>query len=174
MNKTRKDSWQADEDLFLTNTVLTYIKEGKTQLQAFDHVSSVLERTVAGVGFRWNGTLRKRYEDNISEAKRFKKLKKHTPKVQSRDEEQSSSDSVDILIDELISLDTLNKQTTSKIDAIKHSLRLLDDQMTRLRQQLSKPIVTPEIDSEDIKALKLMFKKANEIMQQQESKKPAI
>ncbi|MBD7969578.1 hypothetical protein [Paenibacillus gallinarum] len=71
-------------------------------------------------------------------------------------------------------MDTLNKQTTSRINAVKHSIRLLEEQMTHVRQQLSKPIAAPEIDTEDIKALKLMFKKANEIMQQQESKKPAI
>lgn len=173
----RRDSWQAEEDRLLVTTVLTYIKEGKTQLQAFDHVSSVLGRTVAGVGFRWNGTLRKHYEDNMAEAKRFRKLQKHNLNVQANkpiDRVQSPSDSVDILINELLTMDSFNKQTTNKINAVKHSMRLLEEQMTHLRQQLSKPVITPEIDTEDIKALKLMFKKANEIMQRQESKKPAI
>lgn len=174
MNNTRKDSWQAVEDRLLANTVLTYIKEGKSQLQAFENVSSVLGRTAAGVGFRWNGTIRRYYEDDIVDAKRIKKLQEINPIVQANKPTDAPSDSIDVLIDELISMDNTNKETISKIEAIRHSMRLLEEQLGNLRYQLSKPIITPEIDSEDIRALKLMFKKANEIMQQQENKKPAI
>ena len=173
----RRDSWQAEEDHLLVTTVLTYIKEGKSQLQAFEHVSTVLGRTFAGVGFRWNGTLRKQYEGDIAEAKRVKKLQKHNTNVQINtpiDQVQAPSDSIDVLFDELLTMDTFNKQITNKINAVKHSIRLLEEQMTHLRQQPSKPDIAPEIDTEDIRALKLMFKKANEIMQQQENKKPAI
>lgn len=174
MNNTRKDSWQAVEDRLLANTVLTYIKEGKSQLQAFENVSSVLGRTAAGVGFRWNGTIRRYYEDDIADSKRIKKLQKSNPIVQANKPTDAPSDSIDVLIDELISMDNINKETISKIEAIRHSMRLLEEQLGDLRYQLSKPVITPEIDNEDIRALKLMFKKANEIMQQQENKKPAI
>lgn len=180
MYKTRRDSWQEDEDRLLTNTVLAYIKEGESQLKAFKKVSEVLGRTAAGVGFRWNGTLRKHYEDDIAEAKRIKKMQKNNRIVQTKapiDKVYVASDKIDVLdvlIEELIYMDDANKQMVNKIGAVKHSLRLLDDQMVHLRQQLSTPVATPEVDSEDIRALKLMFKKANEIIKQQENKKPAI
>ncbi|MFD1849156.1 RsfA family transcriptional regulator [Oceanobacillus bengalensis] len=74
MNETRQDAWTKDEDIILAETVLRYIREGKTQLEAFKEVASELSRTPAACGFRWNATIRKQYHDAIQLAKEERKL----------------------------------------------------------------------------------------------------
>lgn len=74
MNATRQDAWTEDEDVILAETVLRYIGEGKTQLEAFKEVAKQLSRTSAACGFRWNATIRKQYQDEIQRAKEERKL----------------------------------------------------------------------------------------------------
>ncbi len=69
----RQDAWTSDEDILLAETVLRYIREGKTQLEAFKEVGGKLSRTSAACGFRWNATLRKQYEEAIQLAKQNRK-----------------------------------------------------------------------------------------------------
>lgn len=59
--KIRKDSWTAEDDKVLANTVLTFIREGRTQIQAFEESAKILDRSKQACGFRWNKTLRKQY-----------------------------------------------------------------------------------------------------------------
>ncbi|RKQ37387.1 RsfA family transcriptional regulator [Oceanobacillus halophilus] len=73
MNETRQDAWMKDEDIILAETVLRYIREGKTQLEAFKEVANKLSRTPAACGFRWNATIRKQYQDAIELAKEERK-----------------------------------------------------------------------------------------------------
>lgn len=73
MNRNRQDSWTEDEDQLLAQTVLDYIRKGKTQLEAFKDVGERLSRTGAACGFRWNATIRKLYEKEIEEAKQQRK-----------------------------------------------------------------------------------------------------
>ncbi|MEN2464673.1 RsfA family transcriptional regulator [Ornithinibacillus sp. FSL M8-0202] len=74
MNATRQDAWTEDEDVILADTVLRYIREGKTQLEAFKEVAKQLSRTSAACGFRWNATIRKQYQEEIQRAKEERKL----------------------------------------------------------------------------------------------------
>ena len=73
MNTTRQDAWTKDEDLLLAEIVLRYIREGKTQLEAFKEVAKQLSRTSAACGFRWNATIRKQYQHAIEIAKAARK-----------------------------------------------------------------------------------------------------
>lgn len=73
MNTTRQDAWTKDEDVLLAETVLRYIREGKTQLEAFKEVAKKLSRTSAACGFRWNATIRKEYHNAIQFAKEARK-----------------------------------------------------------------------------------------------------
>ncbi|WP_068672486.1 RsfA family transcriptional regulator [Oceanobacillus sp. Castelsardo] len=73
MNDTRQDAWTNNEDIILAETVLRYIREGKTQLEAFKEVSYQLSRTPAACGFRWNATIRKQYHEAIEHAKEERK-----------------------------------------------------------------------------------------------------
>jgi prespore-specific regulator len=77
MSSTRQDAWNQDEDLLLAEVVLRHIREGGTQLQAFEEVGKQLSRTSAACGFRWNSFVRKQYKSGIELAKKQRKeLKK--------------------------------------------------------------------------------------------------
>ncbi|MCD5323682.1 MULTISPECIES: RsfA family transcriptional regulator [Pontibacillus] len=76
MVKVRQDAWSHEDDLLLAETVLRHIREGSTQLRAFDEVGDHLNRTSAACGFRWNAEIRKKYDQAIDLAKRQRKEKK--------------------------------------------------------------------------------------------------
>ncbi|MBB5172188.1 RsfA family transcriptional regulator [Texcoconibacillus texcoconensis] len=69
----RQDAWSKDEDLLLAEVVLRHIREGGTQLAAFEEVARKLSRTSAACGFRWNSTIRKQYKSAIARAKEDRK-----------------------------------------------------------------------------------------------------
>src|SRR5690606_16634074 len=56
--------------------VLAHIRDGSTQLQAFEAAGRKLKRTAAACGFRWNSNIRKQYKEAIDLAKKQKKEKK--------------------------------------------------------------------------------------------------
>lgn len=74
----RQDAWNQDEDLMLAETVLRHIREGGTQLAAFEEVAEKLSRTSAACGFRWNSAIRKKYVSAIQLAKKTRKDLKRT------------------------------------------------------------------------------------------------
>jgi prespore-specific regulator len=65
----RQDAWTPDDDLVLAEITLRHIREGSTQLTAFEEVAEKLGRTPAACGFRWNSCVRKKYEAAIQIAK---------------------------------------------------------------------------------------------------------
>ncbi|TDQ37999.1 RsfA family transcriptional regulator [Aureibacillus halotolerans] len=76
MIKVRQDAWSHEDDLLLAETVLRHIREGSTQLKAFDEVGDALNRTSAACGFRWNAEIRNKYEQAIAMAKKQRKAYK--------------------------------------------------------------------------------------------------
>ncbi|NEU31570.1 RsfA family transcriptional regulator [bacterium LRH843] len=74
--KVRQDAWSHEDDVLLAETVLKHIREGSTQLRAFDEVGDELNRTSAACGFRWNAVVRNRYMKQIAEAKKERKERK--------------------------------------------------------------------------------------------------
>ncbi|MCP3025577.1 RsfA family transcriptional regulator [Halobacillus sp. A5] len=78
MPKVRQDAWSHEDDLLLAETVLRHIREGSTQLRAFDEVGDVLNRTSAACGFRWNAEIRQKYEQAVELAKKQRKEKKRS------------------------------------------------------------------------------------------------
>ncbi|MCI1856625.1 MAG: RsfA family transcriptional regulator [Sporolactobacillus sp.] len=80
MTKVRQDAWSHEDDLLLAETVLRHIREGSTQLDAFEEVGDRLNRTGAACGFRWNAIVRKKYEQAIEIAKKQRKQKKRAEK----------------------------------------------------------------------------------------------
>lgn len=73
MSIARQDAWNQDEDLLLAEVVLRHIREGSTQLRAFEEVGRQLSRTSAACGFRWNSFVRKQYKSGIELAKKQRK-----------------------------------------------------------------------------------------------------
>jgi prespore-specific regulator len=76
MSKLRQDAWSEETDLLLAETVLRHIREGSTQLNAFEEVGDRLNRTSAACGFRWNAIVRNQYRDAIEIAKKQRKERK--------------------------------------------------------------------------------------------------
>lgn len=73
MTKVRQDAWSHEDDLLLAETVLRHIREGSTQLDAFEEVGDKLNRTGAACGFRWNAIVRRKYIQAIEIAKKQRK-----------------------------------------------------------------------------------------------------
>lgn len=69
MSAVRQDAWSEDDDLILAEVTLRHIREGGTQLSAFEEVGERIGRTSAACGFRWNSYVRKKYEPAIQIAK---------------------------------------------------------------------------------------------------------
>jgi prespore-specific regulator len=81
MSAIRQDAWSDEDDLILAEVTLRHIREGSTQLSAFEEVGERIGRTAAACGFRWNSFVRKKYEAaiQIAKAQRQKRtqFKKH-------------------------------------------------------------------------------------------------
>ncbi|TWI55789.1 RsfA family transcriptional regulator [Halalkalibacter nanhaiisediminis] len=93
MATIRQDAWSTDEDLILAEVVLRHIREGSTQLSAFEEVGERLSRTSAACGFRWNSTIRKKYESAIALAKKQRtKGKKERHLMESEWNDESSDE----------------------------------------------------------------------------------
>ncbi|WP_449537091.1 RsfA family transcriptional regulator [Ferdinandcohnia sp. Marseille-Q9671] len=88
--KVRQDAWSHEDDLLLAETVLRYIREGGTQLAAFDEVGDKLNRTSAACGFRWNAEVRNNYEQAIAIAKKQRKERKRALERMKKDTETIS------------------------------------------------------------------------------------
>ncbi|MBG9914528.1 RsfA family transcriptional regulator [Bacillus sonorensis] len=73
MMKQRQDAWSEENDLLLAETVLRHVREGSTQLNAFEEVGDRLNRTSAACGFRWNAVVRHQYEKALQLAKKQRK-----------------------------------------------------------------------------------------------------
>ncbi|MFC5589217.1 RsfA family transcriptional regulator [Sporosarcina soli] len=73
MVKVRQDAWIEENDTLLAETVLRHVREGSTQLSAFEEVGDLLNRTAAACGFRWNAVVRRDYEKELAEAKKERK-----------------------------------------------------------------------------------------------------
>ncbi len=73
MMKVRQDAWTEEDDLLLAETVLRHVREGSTQLNAFEEVGDKLNRTSAACGFRWNAVVRHNYEKALQLAKKQRK-----------------------------------------------------------------------------------------------------
>jgi len=71
--KSRQDAWTDENDLILAETVLRHVREGSTQLNAFEEVGDRLNRTSAACGFRWNAVVRHNYEQALQLAKKQRK-----------------------------------------------------------------------------------------------------
>ncbi|GEB33098.1 RsfA family transcriptional regulator [Brevibacillus sp. FSL K6-0770] len=82
MVASRQDAWTEDDDLVLAEVTLRHIREGGTQLAAFEEVGQRLGRTAAACGFRWNSCVRKRYDAAISIAKSQRQQLKKMGRIQ--------------------------------------------------------------------------------------------
>jgi len=129
--KTRDDAWTIEEDELLANTVLQYIREGNTQLNAFEEVGEKLNRTSAACGYRWNAELRKQYKDEIEAAKKERNNRKKSsrPRVE-------SSPVQNLSIDDCITfLKSLSFQKHQDLELLKNQNKELKMQYQELKSK---------------------------------------
>jgi prespore-specific regulator len=80
MTAVRQDAWSPDDDLILAEVTLRHIREGSTQLAAFEEVGQRIARTSAACGFRWNSCVRKKYDEAIGMAKQQRQKRNYLKK----------------------------------------------------------------------------------------------
>ncbi|MGM0902603.1 MAG: RsfA family transcriptional regulator [Bacillota bacterium] len=155
---TRQDAWTDDEDLMLAETVLRHIREGGTQLKAFEEVGKKLSRTGAACGFRWNSFVRKQYQSGIELAKKQRKeLKKQSKKVEDEPAiEKAVEDAAD-----------LNEVGTITIDVVKS---FLDD----LQEKVEKTSIQQENISKYDQRVKELEKKVFKLSAENEKLKEEL
>lgn len=138
MNTMRQDAWTKDEDILLAETVLRYIREGKTQLEAFKRVAKKLSRTSAACGFRWNASIRKQYDNAIRLAKQERKIGMNAvAPYESVQQGEKVNDPIDTAI-----LLLKQMQTSSSNDEIEKTfeerVNQLEEENQVLRQQIDR------------------------------------
>jgi prespore-specific regulator len=139
-NQERKDSWQPDQDTLLAETVLEYIRNNKTQLEAFETVASFLNRTTAACGFRWNSDVRKRYNEQIKQAKQERiitsKIKNSHALIHASIDtvklaDLSEVDPLDVIVENI-----LNYRTT--VFNMKRQIKSLSTELHKINSELEK------------------------------------
>lgn len=140
MNITRQDAWTDDEDIILAETVLRYIREGKTQLEAFKEVAKQLSRTSAACGFRWNATIRKQYQEAINFAR--EERKQGTRKISWDYLEQNKNQEKDTIETAILLLEKMKYNFFDESDVAQKEpekvVKHLEEKNERLTEQLSR------------------------------------
>ncbi|WP_027091093.1 RsfA family transcriptional regulator [Cohnella thermotolerans] len=178
MTAVRQDAWSPDDDMILAEVTLRHIREGSTQLAAFEEVGQRIARTSAACGFRWNSCVRKRYHEaiNIAKQQRQKRnyLKKQGIPPLSGSEKLTSEDGdtakSDVVTAETLSMDAVIRylrqwknsvqELTRQVRSLEKELKEKEEQLAELRQEnerLSKEVNEVQTDyrvvNDDYKAL---------------------
>ncbi|WP_243386715.1 RsfA family transcriptional regulator [Bacillus kexueae] len=179
MSATRQDAWTQDEDLLLAEVVLRHIREGGTQLSAFEEVGKKLSRTSAACGFRWNSYVRKQYTTGIELAKKQRKeLRKQNrdtikgtsePKIDQNTTALNLQDIIQYLkgLEDKHSIEELqgeNQELKGKVNALGEKLFQLEQENSALKRHLE------EVE-EDYRALIEIMEKARKMVVLQEEEK---
>jgi hypothetical protein len=184
MSTTRQDAWTRDEDLLLAEVVLRYIREGGTQLQAFEEVGKKLSRTAAACGFRWNSSIRKQYKSGIELAKKQRKEGKKRPAAEKElycDEKEdslsfheegihsrvqhSAQTKKDLSFDELLSF--LHKLYAKARDTAEYQeiISKYESELYSLEQKVKDVTIKNERIEKEMKAMESDYKALIEIME---------
>ncbi|MDR6227419.1 hypothetical protein [Desmospora profundinema] len=124
----RGRSWTEEEDQILTDEVLTSVRQGQSQLEAFERVGQRIGRTAGACGFRWNAVLRKREMRAFRNAKRERVAKQLNRR-------RSSGDSLKGVIRSLREMDQLYREDRRKLDQLERLYRDKAFQLRSLREK---------------------------------------
>ncbi|MFP3124791.1 RsfA family transcriptional regulator [Ectobacillus funiculus] len=155
--KTRQDAWTTEDDLLLAETVLRHIREGSTQLKAFDEVGDKLDRTSAACGFRWNAEVRQNYEEAVQIAKRQRKEMKRALANQS----QSAVAAKPARSPQLV----IDAEFSEELLPIKQTSLSMDDVIAYLRSYQQQTADTAKLEAEN----QLLRRQNEELKQQNEA-----
>lgn len=172
----RTDAWTGEDDKRLAMTVLQHIRDGSSQLRAFEEAAKHLGRTPAACGFRWNGVLRKQYMDALKAAKaermkpdkKFQMATRRSPQV-IFEEPMSSTQSETmkgvigfLMVYEHASrkLEARARQLRAECDALKEQLNAIYNQTWRH----DKPELTPGQLEADAQTLMEIMGRASKLV----------
>jgi prespore-specific regulator len=181
MSAIRQDAWSPEDDLILAEVTLRHIREGSTQLSAFEEVGERIGRTAAACGFRWNSSVRKKYDAAIQIAKSQRQKRNQVKKQTSSTGDVATASSVALLDNEAapkwegssedaLSFDAIirflrqwkgtHSELTRQLRALERELREKDEEIARLREEnerLSNEVNNVQTDyrivNDDYKAL---------------------
>jgi prespore-specific regulator len=160
--KQRQDAWSKEDDLLLAETVLRHVREGSTQLNAFEEVGDQLNRTSAACGFRWNAVVRQQYEKALDLAKKQRKQRSRLLKTEQKKEKEElykvpeltktvtaqsirlDQDQTSLTIDEVISflrsmdatydIKKENDRLRSELEVVKNEKNVLEKKLSHLEK----------------------------------------
>jgi prespore-specific regulator len=193
MVASRQDAWTDDDDLVLAEVTLRHIREGGTQLAAFEEVGQRLGRTAAACGFRWNSTVRKRYDAAIAIAKgQRQQLKKmgrlnhvntelaaETTIVNIPAQSTASPPKEEEQIEAAIRLLTNQKETLRRLHQLECELVDKEKEIKELREEnvrMKQQLETVQGVNEDYKALLQIMERARKLafLREEESSAKAV
>ncbi len=162
MSAVRQDAWTPEDDLILAEVTLRHIREGSTQLAAFEEVGERIGRTAAACGFRWNSAVRKTYEASIQIAKSQRQKRNQLKKTV-----MVSSISAGLHVEgEEGKADVISEESIS-IDAVIRFLRSWKNNYQELHRQvrqLEREVQAKEEELAKLKALNTsLSKEASEV-----------
>ncbi|WP_067621184.1 RsfA family transcriptional regulator [Alicyclobacillus acidiphilus] len=174
---TRSDAWTPDDDTRLAELVLTHIRTGSTQLKAFEEAASLLGRTPAACGYRWNGVVRKHYRSEIEDAKRARKQTTQ-PSVnavssttsQPNSSREPVSESMSDVIEFLQTYDAQYQKLRAYVQQIENEKALLSQRVEALEEQLNsvqqpaEQPFSPEQLEEDSRTLFAIMERARKLL----------
>lgn len=191
MSIARQDAWNQDEDLLLAEVVLRHIREGSTQLRAFEEVGSQLSRTSAACGFRWNSFVRKQYKSGIELAKRQRKELKTYENSRITEEKEQDQENVshsrsereivhDIEVKPTISLEEVIAYLIEKEEIVQlylqdhqqHSIELENIKLENAQLREENEMLQTQLTSveEDYRALLQIMERARKLIVHEDDK----
>lgn len=179
MAKIRQDAWTHEDDLLLAETVLRHIREGSTQLNAFEEVGDTLNRTSAACGFRWNAEVRNKYVQAIELAKRQRKENKRAKVKQTKQvttTHTGESNNLNLVLESDLNLtnvinylqtlqyDVLNNEADqSKLNTLSEENNQLQHEKETLQRELNKVNERLETVEEDYRAFIQIMERARKL-----------
>ncbi|QTH46111.1 RsfA family transcriptional regulator [Cohnella sp. LGH] len=139
MTAARQDAWSPDDDLILAEVTLRHIREGSTQLSAFEEVGQRIARTSAACGFRWNSCVRKRYNEAIGLAKQQRQKRNYLKKqgISLSGSERLNVDEGESGKQELLSAESLSLESIIRyLRQWKNTVQEMSKQIRHLEKEL--------------------------------------
>jgi prespore-specific regulator len=177
----RQDAWTPDDDMILAEVTLRHIREGGTQLSAFEEVAEKLGRTPAACGFRWNSTVRKKYESAIQIAKqqRQKKLQERGKTGYRFRPDSLSSENMVQSIDKIIrflrqyktevsELQRQQQQLEKELKERENQIRKLEKENQEMKEQLNDVKSDYRLVNDDYRTLVQIMERVRKLAIQEE------
>ncbi|RED64211.1 RsfA family transcriptional regulator [Cohnella phaseoli] len=172
MTAARQDAWSPDDDLILAEVTLRHIREGSTQLSAFEEVGQRIARTSAACGFRWNSCVRKRYNEAIGLAKQQRQKRNYLKKQgislsgsERLNVEEGESGKQELLSAESLSLESIIRylrQWKNTVQEMSKQIRHLEKELKEKEERIAGLSETNERLSKEVSEVQTDYQVVND------------